>query len=310
MKNKKGSFLIKLVGAIALLGSLLTLITGSRVYKKTFKAKPHHIKDQELHQQRMATLDEYQHQKMLIESSENGYHIDTLHIKSQIESEHAIILVHGLYSNYYDLLPTAFRYLKDGCNVILYNQRQSGETGGNSNTFGLYERFDLEEVATIARRIYPDGKIGVHGFSMGAATAIMQSELNETSNLVDFYILDAPYHTMASAVELAARRGKDTSMPPWFVKFSGNAVLRLKEGVSYADIAPIDVISKSTRPILLIHGDQDNWTLPDGSRQLLEAISHDKCRLETFPEAGHCVIHLEDEDEYFKRIHQFIADFL
>jgi len=310
MKSKRLSFLATLIGIVALLGSLLTLITGSRVYKKTFKAKPHDIKDKEQHEQRLAELDQYQHQRMLIESSKNGYNIDTLHIKSNVESQHAIVLVHGLYSNYYDLLPTAFRYLKDGCNVVLYNQRQSGETGGKSNTFGLYERFDLEEIATIARRIYPDGKVGVHGFSMGAATAIMQSELNEISNLIDFYILDAPYHTMASAVELAAHRGKDTKMPSWFVKFSGDAVLRLREGVSYSDIAPIDVIGKSTRPMLLIHGDKDDWTSPDGSRQLLDAISHDKCRLETFPEAGHCVIHLEDEDEYFRRIHQFIADFL
>jgi len=309
MKNKRFS-LAKLIGALAIFGSLLTLVTGSRVYKKTFKAKPHGIKDQELHEQRLAELDQYQHQKMLIESSKNGYNIDTLHIKSNLESKHAIVLVHGLYSNYYDLLPTAFRYLKDGCNVILYNQRQSGQTGGNSNTFGLYERFDLEEIATIARRIYPDGKIGVHGFSMGAATAIMHSELNEASNLIDFYILDAPYHTMASAVELAAKRGKDTKMPPWFVKFSGDAVLRLRERVSYSDICPIDVIGKSTRPILLIHGDQDDWTDPDGSHQLLEAISHDKCRLEIFPDAGHCTVHLDEEDEYFKQIHQFVSDFL
>jgi len=310
MKNKRFSWLTKLIGGLALLGGLLTLITGSRVYQKTFKAKPYDIKDKERHEQQLAELDGYQHQKMLIESSKNGYNIDMLHIKSNIDSDHAVILVHGLYSNYYDLLPTAFRYLKDGCNVILYNQRQSGETGGNSNTFGLYERFDLEEIATVTRRIYPNGKVGVHGFSMGAATAIMHSELNEDSNLVDFYILDAPYHTMASAVELAARRGKDTKMPPWFVKFSGDAVLRLRERVSYNDISPIDVIGKSTRPILLIHGDKDDWTSPDGSRQLLEAITHDKCRLEVFPDAGHCVVHLEEEDEYFRRIHQFISDFM
>ena len=295
----------------SVLASLLVWITGSRVYKKTFKTKPVKFdKRQQPHAQNLEELSEYKHQKFLIESSKNHYNIDTIHIKSNRVSNDVIILVHGIRRNYYELLPTAFRYLKDGYNVVMYNQRQSGETGGKNTTFGLAEKFDLEEIAGVTRRIYPHGKLGVHGFSMGASTAIMQSELNEQSNFVDFYILDAPFHTMASAVELAASRGEETKMPAWFVKFAGDAVLRLRKRVAYKDIAPINIISKSHRPILLLHGDQDDWTLPDGSRQLFEAISHDKRRLETFTDAGHCVIHLEDEDEYFKRIHQFIADFL
>lgn len=310
MDNKKKMPIWAIVLSVLLfLTGLFTLLTGLRVYKKTFKVKPHEIKRRRLHEKHLVELEEYEHQRFMIESTQNGYTVEALHIRSKRETSNVIILVHGIRSNYYDLLPLAFRYLKDGYNVILYNQRQSGLTGGKTSTFGLYEKYDLEEVATVARRIYKNGKVGIHGFSMGAATAIMQSELNEQTNSADFYILDAPFHTMASTIELAVRREKSTKMPPWYVRFSGDTFLRLRKRVSYKKIAPIDVIHHSTRPILLIHGEKDDVTCPDGSRQLFGAIHHNKRRLELFSEEGHCSAHFRNEEDYLVRVYQFIDDF-
>jgi len=309
-KNKKMPVWAVVISVILFLTSFFTFITGLRVYKKTFKTKPYEVTKHVLHERYAEELEGYEHQKFFIESSKNKYNVEAIHIKTKVPTDKVMIVVHGIRSTFYDVLPVAFRYLKDGYNVVLYNQRRSGLTGGKTTTFGLYEKFDLEEVATVTRRIYRDGQIGVHGFSMGAATAIMQSELNEKSNLVDFYILDAPFHTMASTIDLAARRKDATLLPPQYVKFSGDAFLRLRRRVAYKDIAPIDAIHHSTRPILLIHGEKDDTTCPDGSRQLFAAIHHDKRRLEIFPEEAHCTAHEEYEDEYFDRIYRFIGDFL
>ena len=57
---------------------------------------------------------------------------------------------------------------------------------GDNYTFGLYERFDLEAVAQYTRSLYPDGIVGVHGFSMGAATSTMHTELNEEAKKCRF----------------------------------------------------------------------------------------------------------------------------
>lgn len=311
MKNeKKMPTWARLLSLLLFLMGILTWIVGMRVYKKTFKTKPHDITRRRLHERRLRLLETYEHQRFMVESSKNKYQVEAIHIRSKIESENVIVLVHGIRGNYYDLLPAAFRYLKDGYNVILYNQRQSGLTGGKNSTFGLYEQFDLEEIATVARRIYPNGHVCVHGFSMGAATAIMQSVTNEKTNLVDAYILDAPFHTMASAVELGAKRSDSTKLPMWYVVFSGDTVTRLRQRIAYKDILPVDVIKHTTRPVLLIHGEKDDVTSPDGSRQLFAAIHHNKRRLEIFPEEGHCTANFNDENDYFERIHQFIADYL
>ena len=311
MKNsKKIQIWLAFFSGFMLVFSVFTFITGLRVYKKTFKTKPNEIIKKREHEQCLKVLARYEHQKFFVESGKNKYNVEAIHIKTSLESDNAVILVHGIRGNYYDLMSAAVHYLEAGYNVVMYNQRQSGMTGGKNSTFGLFEKFDLEEVATITRRMYKTGKIGVHGWSMGAATAIMQSELNERNDLVDFYILDAPFHTMASIVELAARRGDTTKIPPWYVKVSGDAFLRVRSRISYKDIAPIDAIRHSTRPILLIHGEEDDITSPDGSRQLLAAISHDNCRLEIFPREGHCTMHTNQEEDYFNRIHRFIADYL
>ena len=308
--NKKLQTWLAFLSGFLLIISIFTLVTGLRVYKQTFKTKPNDITRRRVHEQRLKKLNEYDYQQFFVQSSKNKYNVEVIHIKTPIASNNVMILVHGIRGNYFDLMPAAFRYLRDGYNVIMYNQRQSGQTGGKNSTFGLYEKFDLEEVATVARRIYQGGLVGVHGFSMGAATAIMQSELNEKNNLVDFYIFDAPFHTMASAVEMSVRNKQSTKIPPGFVTFSGDAFLRLRRRVSYKDIAPVDVIHHSQRPILLIHGEKDMVTCPEGSRQLFAAVSHNQRRLEIFPDGEHCNNHTVYEDDYFDRVHRFIADYL
>ena len=70
------------------------------------------------------------------------------------------------------------------------------------------------------------------------------------------------------------------------------------------------MIHHSTRPILLIHGEKDDVTLPDGSRQLYGSIHHNNRRLEIFPDEGHCTAAFTQENDYFDRIHRFMSDYL
>jgi len=312
MKKKKSMlrFALILSTFITFVSTVTTFIVGNRVYKKTFKVTPHEIGARKrVHERRLQKLDEYEHQKFMVDNPKNGYPIETIQIQSPIRNEDVIVIVHGIQGSYYDLLEVAFRYLDDGKNIIMYNQRQSGLTGGTNSTFGLYERFDLEAVCKIAKQAYPNGKIGVHGFSMGAATATMHSELNEKSQLVDFYILDSPFHTMASAVDMGVNHGKDTKLPNWFVKFSGSIVLKLRERVTYKDIVPIKSIKHTTKPILFMHGEQDNVTAPKSSFELCKAINHKNKRLKIFKEQDHCTAYFRKTDEYFTEIYSFIEEF-
>lgn len=289
----------------------ITWYVGNEVYKETFGAKPRTTADEMERQywQEIKKLKPYDHQKFMLESSKNGYLIETLHIKSTRESENAIVLIHGIKSNFYDLASVALRYLNDGYNVILYNQRQTGLTGGDNFTLGLYERFDLEEIMTVARRLYPNGVIGVHGFSMGAATAAMHAELNKKTRKVDFYVLDSPYHTLESAIKLRLETDR-MFLLRCYTKWAGNIVLRLKEKVKYQDIEPVRAIAHADVPVLLLHGKKDTVTHPGSSQILHDAIPHKNKKLVYFSGDGHCIMHCEQEAEYFKEIYSFIANYV
>ena len=317
MKKKKvliGSGIAAATSA-AVVGAA-TWIIGGMVYDGTVGKKAS-VKAEEMEEfysnredKVLEKLEKYEHETVFVNSEENSYEVETLSIKSNQETSDAMIVVHGIGSNYYEVLNVAFNYLENGYNVVVYHQRNTGLTGGDNFTFGLYERFDLEAVAEYTRALYPGGIIGVHGFSMGAATSTMHTELNEESKNVDFYVLDAPYHTMESAVELGIIAENIPFLPVSFAKWAGNVVLKVKERLTYDDIQPVDAVKNITVPVLLIHGKEDKVTSPESSQYIFDAIPHDKKALWYINGLGHCEADSVMEKEYFDGIYQFIATYM
>lgn len=317
MKKKKliiGSGIAVTAGA-GLIGAA-TWIIGGMVYDGSVGKKPS-VKAEDMidfysnrEDKVLDQLAKYEHETIFVTSEVNGYEVETLRITANEETSDAMIVVHGIGSNYHEVLNSAFNYLENGYNVVVYHQRNTGKTGGDNYTFGLYERFDLEAVAKYTRSLYPDGVIGIHGFSMGAATSTMHTQLNEESKNVDFYVLDAPYHTMESAVELGIIAEDIPLLPVSFVKWAGNVVLKVKEDLTYDDIQPIDAVKNISVPVLLIHGTEDTVTPPESSQYIYDAIPHEKKALWYIEGLGHCEAPDLMEKEYFEGIYQFINTYV
>ncbi|MDE5976882.1 MAG: lysophospholipase [Turicibacter sp.] len=317
MKKKKvliGSG-IAATATVAFVGAA-TWIVGGMVYDGSVGKQPSVLAEDmtvfytEREDNVLGTLENYQSETVFLNSEVNGYDIETLSIKANEETPNAMIIVHGIGSNYHEVLSAAFNYLENGYNVVVYHQRHTGLTGGDNYTFGLYERFDLEEVAEYTRSLYPDGIVGVHGFSMGAATATMHTELNEQSKNIDFYVLDAPYHTMESAVELGIIAEDIPFLPVGFAKWAGNVVLKIKESLTYDDIQPINAVTTITVPVLLIHGTEDTVTSPESSQYIYDAIPHENKELWYIEGAEHCNAYKDIPDTYFEKVYQFIDTYV
>ena len=54
------------------------------------------------------TLEKYEHETVFINSEVNGYEIETLCITSNQETSDAMIVVHGIGSNYHEVLKCSF----------------------------------------------------------------------------------------------------------------------------------------------------------------------------------------------------------
>lgn len=310
-KNKK---VIAIISVITVVFIGATYIVGGMVYDGSIGSKPEVAVEvmaeyyENSEDKPLEKLDNYNYEKSFIKSEKNGYDIEVVNIKSNKETNNVMVVVHGIERNYHDVLNTSFNYLENGYNVVVYNQRQTGNTGGDNYTFGLYERFDLDSVVDYTSEIYKDGLVGVHGFSMGAATATMHTELNEEKKTADFYILDAPFHTMKSAIKMGAKRKDVPLIPVSYAAFAGNIYTKLKSGFFYNDVKPFEAVKNITTPVMLIHGTEDDYTSADGSKIIYDTIPHDKKELWLIDGLKHCEADDLIEDEYFERIYNFIDE--
>lgn len=312
-KSKK--IVLSIIITIALLFSIATYIVGSMVYEGTAGSKPEVSKENMIkhysgrEDKVLDKLEKYKYEKLFVSSPENGYDIEVMNIKSNKYTKDVMVLVHGIESNYHEVLNSAFNYLDRGHNVVVYNQRQTGYTGGEHFTFGLYERFDLDEVVKYASRSYPDGRVGVHGYSMGAATATMHSELNERDKNVDFYILDGPYHTMGSAIEIGIIGEDIPLIPVEYAAWAGNLHISVMAGFGYKDVEPHKAVENISVPVMLIHGKEDKVTSPESSEIIYNAIPHNNKELWLIDGLAHCKADDEIPEEYFNRIYGFIEKY-
>lgn len=86
--------------------------------------------------------------------------------------EATVVLVHGLGGGKYDVLPTATVFEAAGYDVLLFDLRAHGASGGNLTSFGHAERLDVAAAAAWAREKRPDQPVLGVALSMGGAAAV------------------------------------------------------------------------------------------------------------------------------------------
>ena len=82
----------------------------------------------------------------------------------------SVIFCHGLTNNRWSLFYTMHLALQRGYQVVSYDARNHGLSGKSSTTLGQIEACDLEDIIDCVKKKYQLKKIGLYGFSMGAAT--------------------------------------------------------------------------------------------------------------------------------------------
>jgi alpha/beta superfamily hydrolase len=191
----------------------------------------------------------------------DGLQIAAWYIPS-VENQRAIILVHGRdnsRSNGFGNLFVSFAndLHKAGFSVLMIDLRGHGESADARFSFGIKERNDiLGGVDWLKARGYQPGKIGVLGYSLGAASVI--GAASEEQSIGAIWI-DSAYADIKSVIE---RSWVTESGLPQVFLYSTEAMIRLLFGYDIMASRPIDEIGKiAPRPIFVAHCPQDN-TIP------------------------------------------------
>ena len=215
------------------------------------------------------------------------------------------IMFHGYRSScLQDMCGGSLLARKNGCNVLLVDQRAHGKSGGHTITFGVEERFDcLSWTKYAVNRFGDEVKIILVGLSMGASTVLMASELPLPKNVVGI-IADCPFTGPGKIIRSVCRSARlpATILYPFVVIGS------LLYGRFYIwKGSAVRAVVKTKVPILIFHGEDDRFVPCEMSREISCANPH-MITLVTIAEAGHGISYILDPKRYEMAVERFIDD--
>ena len=226
-------------------------------------------------------------------------------------TQETIIVTHGYGSSrrdYNALLPSAM-LAKDGFNVLLVDQRDTGESTcvDGRHSAGQDESDDFAAVAqwlVTEKGISPE-KIGMFGVSGGAiATAIVPAK---TENIHAF-ALESPIFDFA---ETARAEVVFQGFPGW-LWFLADTAAKLRGVDLNATSIPAGIDAAAERPILLLHGTEDQRLSYQGAVKFEEYARNQgvDIRLETFEGSDHTEGMLKETDRYATALTTFFRQAL
>jgi len=84
----------------------------------------------------------------------------------------SVVMVHGLNRSRIEMIRRAPFAHEAGWNVLLFDLRHHGESGGSTTTFGAHEKQDVEAAAELARS-RSAGPVVLWGVSLGGASVVL-----------------------------------------------------------------------------------------------------------------------------------------
>jgi uncharacterized protein len=185
-----------------------------------------------------------------------------------------IVYLHGSGDNRQGGIGLARRFGPLGYDVLAFDGRAHGASGGQYCTYGVREKDDLRRAldAVGARRVIP------FGCSLGAAVALQAAPLDPR---IVGVVAQSPFSDLPAVVRDRA---------PWFASQADVAAALAeagrRAGFSPAEASPERAARAIRVPVLVIHGAEDRDTPPDHGRRVFEALAGPR-QLVLVPGAGH-----------------------
>ena len=179
------------------------------------------------------------------------------------ETEKTVILLHGYPADKGDIL-SALSFLSKDFNLLLFDFRYFGESEGKYSTAGAKEVLDLLAAISFLKNRGIE-EVGVWGFSMGGAVALMAQEKAPEIKVI---VSEAAYANLGDLAYQLYRIPYLRAPLAYLTIFWGKIIL----GTDALKVSPEKSVAKSTIPILLIHSKNDEVIPFQNALQLKEAL--------------------------------------
>lgn len=222
-------------------------------------------------------------------------------------SNKTVIFAHG-YKDTRDLskihaLALAKRIAQEGYNVMLFDFRNSGESGGKVTSVGLFETYDMLSAIEYAKVDKKSEKISLLGWSMGAAVSIMAGT---ESPYVNAIIADSSFSDLDTYLE--------TNLPVWsnLPSFPFTAeIMSLFPVIERMDpkkVSPYKAVNNiGNKKLFLIHSKDDKAIPYENSVQIYNSVGNkSNVQLWLTDKADHIRSYLLYKNEYENRVISFL----
>ena len=203
-----------------------------------------------------------------------------------------------------DFAGIGLHLIHEGYNVLIVDERAHWRSQGHTICFGIKERFDAVSWVKFAnRRFRKDKSIFLFGISMGGGTVLMASGQRLPRN-VKGIIADCPFNSPKDIIKHVCRKVKLNPELSWPLVWAAAHVY------GHFDInatTAAEEVKKTTVPILIIHGEGDNFVPMSMSEEVYDANPEMITRY-TIPEAGHGLSYYYDTERYEKIVLDFLHE--
>ena len=225
----------------------------------------------------------------------------------QPTSDKTIILMHGWGMNRADVFKNTY-FLHDlGYNLMYFDFRALGESGGTTSSIGYLEVKDLQAAIAFLKdtRPFACASIGLYGLSMGGMVAICEAAQNPEIKCV---VAEASYYSFRRVVSRWAWvHNKVPYFPlmPIILHY-----IRKNLSVNPEQYSPKYNIPKiSPRPVFIIHGRYDNLVPAAQAKMLFKQAGEPK-EIWLVPGAKHNKCAEVGGFEYKQRLMDFYKKYL
>jgi fermentation-respiration switch protein FrsA (DUF1100 family) len=217
------------------------------------------------------------------------------------KADRTVIALHGHRGARHHCVGIGAALWRRGANVLLFDHRGRGSSEGELMSLGYFETLDALAAVGYALSRAPEVPLGLIGFSMGAAVAVMAAARDERIGAI---VADSPFASERALVRSLLRKQLGpvhlpiTALTEQLLPYNPREVEPLRE---VAKIAP--------RACLFVHGLLDETCDPKDSVRLYEAARESK-ELWLLEEAGHCDAYFADREAYCERVDFFFEGHL
>jgi fermentation-respiration switch protein FrsA (DUF1100 family) len=235
-------------------------------------------------------------------TTKDGQRLRGWYVPASATAKGAIIVAHGYKDDRSSMIGVADILHRHGYSVLVVSFRGHDDNDGETISFGLRERADLEAFYQYlhARPDVDQDRIGLFGVSMGGTISIGYAAENPAIRAL---VSDCAFSSISDTVATSVRYFTGLPAFPfapaivfWTERDIGGRVADIDAKKWIARIAP--------RPVLLMQGGADRVVSADSGARLFEAAGEPK-ELWFEPDVGHAEFLKSKPEEFERRLTEF-----